>query len=634
MPADVNKALKEKSENNPLHAALLDRARALIKRSKSKMASQYSNWDIHDRVFRGEHIPDSEDRANEQKAKPSKMIVPNTFAQVMTFTSFLFLLYTQNRTFYELGANADDDFSNVTDDSERLLERDCRYNNWNTRLFQLLLDTGRFGLAVLDCSWTKSYTWAKVPQTPISLTSAGISSEIASPSPAFQRFLKYEGNLVRNVSPYRFFPDVSFPIADFQKGEFVAVEEDYTIAQLKDMEANGEVFGIDFIEPLSKSLRDLIGGQVTGSLREVSDQEMSKFDATNKAAIALVTKIQMKIVPASFEFGPDNEKLGEEQFPIIYHFWVANGNRVIRFEPSGYWHGEFSIGVAQFTPDMQRTITDGIAELIYPLQQTISWYVNSHIRSVQRVIGNRLIIDPKVIDTKTLDGEGDIYIKKGMSVPLERAVGQLRTQDVTAGHMQDAEILTKIIETVTGVNGNAMGQYNSGRRSAQESRVVTAGAAGRMKMHGQLIWESALGRVGKQMLSNLRQELSFESFKRIMGDSMSDPNELQQRFQSFKGSPEDIIAGDDFFVFDSTLSSEKGFMAQSLQELLQVVLANPVAAQQLDISPKAMLEEIQLLRGAGNVSRFSLRKRIVQGKEAPPMPAMLPNPGAPVPAVQ
>src|SRR4029077_17345693 len=116
---------------------------------------------------------------------------------------------------------------------------------------------------------------------------------------------------------------------------------------------------------------------------------------------------------------------------------------------------------------------------------------------------------------------------------------------------------------------------------------VTAGAAGRMKMHGQLIWDSSLGRLGRLMLSNDRQSLSLESFKSIIGD---DPM-IEQRYGTWKGTPEDVISGADYFTFDSTLQSEKGFIAQSLQELLVAIINNPMAAQQLDLDPRAMINE-------------------------------------------
>jgi hypothetical protein len=117
--------------------------------------------------------------------------------------------------------------------------------------------------------------------------------------------------------------------------------------------------------------------------------------------------------------------------------------------------------------------------------------------------------------------------------------------------------------------------------------------------------------------------LSLESFQSVIGQ---DPG-IQERYDLWKGTPQDVIGGADYFTFDSTLQSEKGFIAQSLQELLVAVINNPVAAQQLDIDPRAMLAEIQYLRGIGNIGRFSLSKQVASGAQ-PPLPAVVPPPQA------
>jgi hypothetical protein len=194
---------------------------------------------------------------------------------------------------------------------------------------------------------------------------------------------------------------------------------------------------------------------------------------------------------------------------------------------------------------------------------------------------------------------------------VDKWLKQLQISDVTQGHLNDADILGKIMQSVTGVNDNLMGQYNQGRRSAQEARTVLSGAAGRMKLHGALIWDSGCAPIGRMMLSNSRQSLSVDEFLAVIGKP--DPNdpqavqEMQARYDTFKGTPEEVVRGADYFTFDSTLQSEKGFMAQSLQDLLAAILqSDPTSAASLarDINPSKIVEEIQYLRGAGNIKRF------------------------------
>lgn len=613
MTQDVINQLNKREPENKFHDDLLSHAKALVKMSRSKMSEYYSTWDLQDSVYHGERQPDVEDKEQSVRGKPVKMVVPNTFAQVMTFSSFLFLMFNQNRTFYELNPTGNEDYGTKEQDCELILERDLRRNRWNTLLFQHLLDVGRFGPGILECCWTRKLSRAYITPEPVVINYNGVDVETRADS-EWAEYVKYEGNLVRAVSPYRFFPDTRHPLVDFQKGEFCAAEEEYSMTRLYELEQEGEVAGVDHIQSLPSNWFSERGGATRASvIDDTRGRDMAWLYGPSKSkGVALVTKMQVWLVPSKYKFGPKDERLGPEEFPVLYHLWYANDNRVIRCEPAYWWHNEFGWSVSQFTPDMHSTLSLGLADLIYRLQDVISWHINSRITDVRRNMRGRLVVDPAGVDTNSLDGDGDVYLRSSASKSgVDRWVKQLPIQDVMMGHMTDADLLGKIMEVVTGVNGNAMGQYNSGRRSAQEARVVTAGAAGRMKLHGHMIWDGGLGPLGKMMLSNSRQSLSEESFLKVVGrpnqNDQEAVQEMMMRYQAFKGTPEEIVSGDDFFTFDSTLSSEKGFMAQSLQELLSAILtADPMAARRLtrEIDPAKVVEEINYLRGAGNIKRF------------------------------
>lgn len=603
--AVTNDLTKEKP--SAFHEEILAHMLSLVKSSRSKMSDMYSQWDVQDQVFHGLRYPDVEDQRQATKGNPVKMVVPNTFAQVMTFTSFLFLLFKQNRTFFELVPTGDEDYGTKQKDCELMLERDLRQNEFNSTLFQLILDIGRFGPGIMENCWTRDIVHAYVPAGPSTIQYNEVQVE-SRPGSEWREFVRYEGNLIRPISPYRWFPDTNFPMVDFQRGEFCASEEEYTISQLRKLEESGEVAGVEYIQPMTSDKLKARNGdsrfsfdigpaaqQVSGPLWKPGQSE----------GVVIVTKGQVKLVPSKFTLGPNDKKLGPEEYPIMYHVWYANDNRVIRCEPAYYWHNRFSWTLGQFTPDMQHTMSLGLADLIYRLQDVISWHINSRITDVRRNLRGRYVIDPGGIDTASVDSDGDVYLRSNVSkAGVDRFIKQLDMRDVTQSHLADAEVLGKIMQVVTGVNDNIMGQYNQGRRSAQEARTVLSGAAGRMKLHGYLIWEKALAPLGKQMLSNSRQSLSFEAFARVVGGV---PEEQQARYAAFQGTPEEIICGDDYFTFDSTLSSEKGFTAQALQDLLSVILqSDPVAAARMasTIDPAKIVDEIQYLRGGGNVKRF------------------------------
>ncbi len=172
--------------------------------------------------------------------------------------------------------------------------------------------------------------------------------------------------------------------------------------------------------------------------------------------------------------------------------------------------------------------------------------------------------------------------------------------------MDDIGQLTTIMQAVSGVNENAMGQYHTGRRSATEARVVAQGAASRLKNIAEAIWFSSIQPTGMKMLLNLRQGFTQEDIVRVGGrEWLAKPEAMAQ----FTASPEELVTQSDFFMYDGTLQSEKAYMSQTLMELFQqVITLGPTGIVNLELSPKLLLEKIYELLGVGSLRQFDLAK--------------------------
>lgn len=192
---------------------------------------------------------------------------------------------------------------------------------------------------------------------------------------------------------------------------------------------------------------------------------------------------------------------------------------------------------------------------------------------------------------------------------MEKFVRQLPYVDTTSRHLEDAQLIMQIMQVVTGVNENAMGQFSGGRRSATEARAANSGSSSRMKVPATLIFADCLQPLGHKMLTNHRQGISQETFSKILGDSP----EVLARYSLFK--PQDVsklVGVEDHFVFDGTLQSEKGFIAQSLQELVSAILSNPLVMQSLPLDVGKLMEKILQLRGIDNIEQFRLQPMLPQ----------------------
>jgi hypothetical protein len=584
---------------------LCDRCKDHMKDSRAAMQDRYCAWDKQHDIYRQQRTADKEDRRSYDQGKPVKMIIPLSFAQINTLVSFFKMLYTQNSRFYELSAVSMTDHE-IREVAEILVQRDLDCSNWSAVLDQFLLDICKYGLGVIQTSWVKeTMEIVEDVQTPTAQGAMAAQTQVLN-------VVTFEGNKIFNVSPYKFFPDHRWPTRDFQQGEYCAIVEEHTRDALVAMEKRQEVAGLDYTKNL-----------------KAGDYNMDKMrlnvdlsDGRAAARQCVVSVIQLRLVPSEI-FLSDNTPLGPEKTPVLYTVWLANDDRIIKLEKVGAAHNRFTFEAGELFPDIHEKNNSGLAELINDLQELVGWFVNSRVAAVSKTIDNWLAVDPRGVDMATVEARSRvIQLKQGATQGVDKYIKQLGVQDTTTHHMDDASTLIQLMQTVTGVNENAMGQYNGGRRSATEARAVIQGASGRMRNLAVLIWNSVLAPLGRQLVLNQRQGLSQEQFAKIVGE------ERLPLFPNFHQPVSKLVGSYDLFVFDATSPSEKTFLAQSLQELLTIVLTNPMAAAQFNLDPGKMIKEIYELRGIPGLPRFAFDPATRQGLLAPPAPAAEGAPGA------
>lgn len=586
---------------------LKELVRKHVKNSRQQMSKRYAKWDLQSDVYRGVRALDEDDIKAIEMDEPEKLVVPMSFAQVQTFVAFVFLLFNQKTTFYEFIATGAED-EDLSKDGEKLLERDLRRNKWLVSLAQLLLDVSRFGLCITKHWWSVETQKVMVETPPSMQVFDGMAIQTGGTT-EWVDATKFEGNRIAVVSPYNFFPDTRFPLTMWEKGSFVADESEWHINQLKRWEYDGEAYGVEHITPMLKEHY-----KKRGTTRlQAFDEFMSKDTQDEDDQVVCLTECQIEIIPKKYG-------LAEEDFVQKWVIRIANDDRVISAKPMGYVHDEFTYDLGQFSPDMHQQVNDSLTDIIFALQDVVSYLINARLLSVRKGLENQLIIDPSAVNMETVENRSPwITMKKGSPrLGVDKFIRQLNYQDNTGTHFQDAEMLMKIMQVVTGVNENAMGQFHGGRRSATEARAVNSGGAARMKVTAQLLWAQLFEPLGRKMHINQRQGISPETYEKVLGTT------AVARHSQF--APDDmleLVGSEDHFVFDGTLQSEKGFIAQSLQELVAALMSNPEVMAVLPMDIGKMIEEIFTLRGINNVERFRLSPPT--GPGGPVLPGIAPS---------
>jgi hypothetical protein len=572
------------------HEKLLNHCVSLVNHSRSITQQNFKRWDARQKVYDGERDTDIRDRKAQADNEPAKVFLPLTTSQVNTFIATCMLMLRQRPNFFELNPQGSEDFQ-LREPSEMLLERDLKENQFSVKLYQFFLDLSRFGIGVFKHQWVRETLRILAP------TSVEVAGE-QIPGPAqYKEIPSFVGNRIDCISPYKFFPDVRMPMTRFQEGEFCASEDEFTKTRLMKMQKEGEVAGVKHLTAFSGE--QLHKRNNAGDHRFVSiSKDQPERDVNNFC----VTETQVWLTPSDFDMS-NKEKLGEEDFPILHLVTYVNDSRLIRVEPMNNYHSGFTYEVAQFNPDQHKRMSKSIADMVGPVQELIDWYANARVEAVKKSLENNLVVDPMHVNIESVKNRSPLILlsRTAGQGGIDRYVKHLPVSDNTQNHFSDIGTLTGIMNQATGVNDPLQGQAQTGRRPATEMRAVIQGGNARVMTYCLLAWEQALSPMGSRMLTNHRQNIDFNTYRGVVGDTAD-----EQVFNTFKASAEALIGKTDLFVFDGILPSEKAFMAQSLQELLTIALQAPdiVAREGWDLTK--ILKEIFELRGITGTDRFKM----------------------------
>jgi len=611
---DLPTRLSEEEQDSDLASLLQDCLRDL-RHSRSHMSRYYEDWDYSLETYQQIRYDDSTDVKSKKKREPSKQTIPLSYAQVNTFVTYLTLLYTQNQRFFEYQPTGTEDFA-IREACEKIIEREVRNGFATPVLVQFLLDIARFNLGVLKPSWTVRTTTITPDATALSFSTlfsdtAGLQL-VQQANEEFEVIVK-EGTVVDNVSPFNFFPDTRLPMKRWHEGSFAADETTHHVREVKRMEG---VVGTEHL-----SAYDVAKWAAKGAPRLEGLDTKSKDEDD---FMVVVTEMQRWLKPS--EYGLSTSK--EDELWLVR---IGNDQRVLSAEKLEDANMGFTYKVAQMAPDQHAKLSDSLSSLIDRLQETVTWLMNTRIEAVKNNIEKQLVVHSQYVELEDLQTRSP-FIRMKKNTPLmgglSNFIQQLKTNDPTVTHIQDADTLMKMMYQVSGVNENSMGGFHGGRRSATEARNVQAGSAARMKLIGTTIYQMAIGPLGKQLLINARQWMSDETFFKILGED-EDTYAAWELFH--KDNWWELIGSEDFFVFDATAASEKTFVAQSLQELAIALMSNPEVLMATNIDLVKVIERIQELRGVTNLKQFQRDQPI--GQPIPGQPGQIPPPAGGPPQI-
>lgn len=614
-----------------LHTRVLGYVKDRLESSEHAMNKFYARWQCSEKRMQAYiDLPDWElqlKNMNDASKPPQivSIVVPYSYSIIFTICTYLLHTFAGRSPMFQIGTNKQESV-NAARMMELVLQYNCDHSRMVALLWQFCQDTNIYGVGVLRTAWQNQRKMRTVRRKQPRM---GLNSMVIGEDLVTTRELRtvYQGNAIYSQDPFLFFPDPRVPMHQVaEKGEFCFWRDFIGKHQLKSMEADGIFKWIDATPQQmptptrtadGESFRNLITGGETIPSRWGDSYRLSQnFYQIDQGTV--------EIIPA--ELG-----LGTSTRVEKWIFTIANKAQIIQCEPFGADHDKHPVAVSEPYAMGYGFGQPGMTDFINPLQDGLSWFMNSHIENVKRVMNNKLIVDPSMVEMQDLrDPDARLVRLKRASYgqDVKTAVYQLALQDVTAGHIGDMEMLTKIVERLSAVGDNLMGlQENGGRKSATEARQSAEAGASRLAALARIISAQALVSLTEQMTLNIQQYMEEEFYTTLTGaDGQRD---------SIFISPEMLVGDFNFPVHDGTLPLDRVAMLDVWKEIMLGVGSDPQLRTTYDITK--IFEHVAELGGVKNIESFRLQvapdQMVAQQAQAGNV-IPLPQPGAPTPGVQ
>lgn len=592
-------AIDRLAPETELHKYVL---RYLLKRldfSEEKMTRFYDRWRTNEKKIQAYvSLPEYEAALKKEtnKGAPAAftpITVPYAYATISSTVTYGAGVFVGRKpTFQVEGTNA----SSVKPASnmELVLQYNVEHMRFVSTVFRFLTDIELYGLGAVKIAWKEETAYRTVRKPLDEMQAMALGLPGAGVARLREQRKVYQGNIVDNIDPFRFFPDPTVPMSELnRRGEYVFWRDFVGKHQLLKDEADGIFKYVNRI-PGRKSndlLNDTVSARqlMAGGIEPMGGELWGSYGSAE----------QYQLDQGSVEIIPKELGLGDSTVPEKWLFTIANRAQIIQAEPLGLDHDRHPVAVAEPYSLGYSFGSLSLCDYLGPIQDTVSFLINSRMFNVRTGLNNILVYDPALVERQDIENPkpGKLIRLKAAAIgknPRD-AVHQIPVQDVTANHFSDLQNFIRIGDSIAAITDNLRGQPQAGgRKTATEIR--TAGEAGSMRLatHFRLISSQAMIDLAQQMSLNIQQGMDIEFYTQIVGP--------EGAMTPFLIQPEHLVGDFKFPIHDGTLPLDRVAMLDVWKELF-VAIAQDQELRASYSLPK-IFEFIADLGGAKNLSNF------------------------------
>lgn len=479
-----------------------------------------------------------------------------------------------------------------------LMEQSVRYG-WVRELIKVFRDGFKynFGAAVVD--------WKRTP-----LKTVVTDTNISTAGMAAIREHSYGGNMISRIDPYNTFMDMTVAPANLHtEGEFFGHNTLISRIQLKRLLAvldpqktthATEAFESQFAGASQDSTDGL--GYHTPEINQYLNMSATSYTSgnwgqwmglpgtNNRNGISykdnyVLTHFYCRALPSDFGARGNTAK--------VYHAIIINWQTVIFAEEVNAAHDFMPCFVMQPNEDGLGYQTQSMLDNALPFQDMSSALWNISLESKRRLIFDRLVYNPRLIDKKDIDPVSSVS-----RIPLRnasmakddnavaRAVYQIPyREDNSTSNLQMSDMISQMADQATGQNKVDRGQFQKGNKTKTEFTETMANSNSRQQLAAMGIEHQFMTPVKETIKANTMQ---FQQAGTILNRDQRtevevDPVAMRKSILEFK-------------MTDGMLPADKLMNTEMLTVFLQTAQAIPGLNTEYDIL--GMFLYFAKLRGA------------------------------------
>jgi len=594
-----------------LHNEVLRKLQNMYEAGKSHIDKRLTDWDRVDHSLRmyvsfdeAKRKADKSYDYNKKEAPfDNTIMIPFSYANLMSRQVQKFATLNASDPLIHLSGRGSEDYKGARL-HEAIIKYDLEQFQAAIELWQLCFDDERYGFCVLNDSWEEEYGWV--------LTQPEIPQKYRFLLPEYDEALFRAGrkwDLKRQyyrwlaIDPRKYLPDPSVPICMPQSGGFCGHWSIVSWSKLKANEMpNGAYINVDVARKMKRMerLNENTGRDTTG---DYGTKELNDDDGVFPTGE--LAPIQVKLIPREWELS-SSERLE------TWHFAMWNQNVVVRAHPMPYIDEAFRYSVGQGDLDKHAPFTAGMGEQLQDTQRFINWLFGSHATNIQRHLNNSLVWDPSLFEAVDVlqprPGRGIRLTKHGQTLSqrgfnIRNMYAQIEAKDVTGSHIEMAELLMKIGQTLSAASNPAQGQIFAEKRTLGEVDRATGSSSQRIGTAAQLIDLMAIATVARRHIIARQQFTSREQSVRITGELA---DRLGTDYVSI--SPDDLFGEYDYIPHTPTMAADPSRKAAVWGVVMQILASAPqLLAPGPDgqrIDPRKVFEEFVRANGVNYIDQF------------------------------